>query len=171
MTIGGIFTVNDKEYDGNTDATINQNSLALIGIVNSDDVFLANVELDFEQSQVGSNILVSITNASLNGTRKDNYSLSLDNSPTAYASILNQTSIMSHTDFSPSIINPFNSKIQIINAEQVSTVKIKDKLGKLVFEGVLNGSEIDVSYLSSGIYFIDLIDVSGKSTQIKGVKL
>ena len=90
ITISGSFTVLDKEYDGTTSATIDNNELTLVGAIENDDITLINEIAEFSQSQVGDNITVTITSAELDGTDKDNYSLSLTAAPYAIASILNR---------------------------------------------------------------------------------
>ena len=87
LTIGGSFTVNSKELDGNTDATISSNSLTLIGKIGDDVVTLANLVAAFASSEVGANIQVNIVSANLTGTDAFNYSLSLLDAPTTTASI------------------------------------------------------------------------------------
>jgi hypothetical protein len=77
LTIGGSFTANNKVYDGNTTASFNANNLSLIGIVGTDDVSLTGEAIHFADPNVANNILVSITSASLSGTKAFNYSLSL----------------------------------------------------------------------------------------------
>ena len=86
LTIGGSFTANDKIYDDNTDATFDQNNLTLEGIVGSDEVLLTGLEIDFASKTPGTHD-VSITNASLDGADKDNYTLSLTGSPETTATI------------------------------------------------------------------------------------
>ncbi len=87
LTISGTFTANNKTYDSTNDATINNNSLSLSGIVGGDDVSLTNIVLDFATVQAGSNIEVNISSAALSGTDKDNYTLSLTGAPTTNADI------------------------------------------------------------------------------------
>jgi trimeric autotransporter adhesin len=87
LTVAGSFTAFNKVYDGNTTASFNANNLSLIGVVGTDDVTLSSEILNFADPNVASNILVSITSASLSGTKSLNYSLSLVGSPTANANI------------------------------------------------------------------------------------
>jgi hypothetical protein len=87
LTIAGSFTAFNKVYDGSTTASFNAKNLSLIGVVGTDDVTLSSEILNFADPNVASNILVSITSASLSGTKSLNYSLSLVGSPTANANI------------------------------------------------------------------------------------
>jgi M6 family metalloprotease-like protein/uncharacterized repeat protein (TIGR02543 family) len=103
LTIGGFFTVYDKEYDGTPDATINVNGLTLIGVVGDDDVELVNVEVEFASSSIGTDIQVNIVSASIAGSDIANYSVQLVGSPTALASILAPTHTLTL------LVNPENS--------------------------------------------------------------
>ncbi|MDY0202302.1 MAG: BspA family leucine-rich repeat surface protein, partial [Tenuifilaceae bacterium] len=87
LTIGGDFTVANKEYNGTTAATITANNLTLTTPITGDDVSLTNVVAAFESADAGENIIVSITAAQLNGTDKGNYSISLISLPTSTANI------------------------------------------------------------------------------------
>ena len=90
LTVGGSFTVNDKEYNGTTSAVINENSLSVVGVVYGDenDVTL-NVVAVFANANVADDITVSLTGASsLGGAAAGNYTLSLDSAPTAAADII-----------------------------------------------------------------------------------
>jgi len=94
LTISGTFTAEDKDYDGTTSAIIDENNLVLSGIVTDDVVNLIGLVVEFDQSEVGTDIEVSITNASIVGDDKDNYSLSLTSTPTASADIFNKTLVI-----------------------------------------------------------------------------
>ncbi|MBR4031033.1 MAG: S-layer homology domain-containing protein, partial [Clostridia bacterium] len=74
ITALGVF---DKEYDENTTATINPSTLVFNGVVNNDDVTinLENAVATFATADAGENIVVTITNLALAGTKKDNYTL------------------------------------------------------------------------------------------------
>ncbi|HUH57019.1 MAG TPA: YDG domain-containing protein, partial [Pseudomonadales bacterium] len=87
LTIGGDFTVADKEYDGTTAATITANNLTLTTPVVGEDVSLTNVVAEFESADAGENIIVSITAAELDGADNGNYSLIIAGAPTTTAII------------------------------------------------------------------------------------
>lgn len=87
LTISGSFSVNDKPYDGTTNASMAGNSLTLYGIEGSDNVSLSGLSVDFSQADIGTNLNVSITGASLTGPDAQNYSLSLTGAPNQLASI------------------------------------------------------------------------------------
>ncbi len=67
----------DKEYDETTAATINTSTLAFDGVVNNDDVTidLENAVATFATADAGENIVVTVTNLALAGTKKGNYTL------------------------------------------------------------------------------------------------
>jgi hypothetical protein len=87
LTLGGTFTVADREYDGTTEAGIITNNLVLNGIVGTDVVTLANVLAAFANAGPAADIVVGIISADLAGAASDNYVLSLTGAPTATASI------------------------------------------------------------------------------------
>lgn len=87
LTIGGSFTVLDKEYDGTATATIDENNLTLVGVITNEVVTLTSVTAEFENAEVGENKVVTITSASLDGADKGNYTLSLTGAPTTTATI------------------------------------------------------------------------------------
>ena len=91
LIITGTFTVSDKEYEGAMDATIATNNLNLSGIQGEDEVTLTNVVAAFETASAGNGLTVNIVSADLTGDDADQYSLSLENSPTATASIWKKT--------------------------------------------------------------------------------
>ncbi|MFM7891510.1 MAG: beta strand repeat-containing protein, partial [Actinomycetota bacterium] len=87
LLIRGSFEAADKFYDGSRDATVASRSLTLNGLVTGEDVGL-NITLTFDTKDVGATKTVSISAASLTGTAKDNYSLTLDASrPTDTAAV------------------------------------------------------------------------------------
>ena len=87
LTIGGTFTAENKEYDGDTKATINGSGLTLVGIVEGDNVSL-NAVAAFADANAADGITVSLTDASLNGSDADNYKLALTGVPTTTANII-----------------------------------------------------------------------------------
>jgi hypothetical protein len=88
LTVSGSFAVNDKPYDGTTSALMTSNSLTLSGIEGSDNVTLSGLSIDFPQANIGTELNVSITDASLSGVDAANYSLSLSGAPAQVASIV-----------------------------------------------------------------------------------
>ncbi|MFO7924255.1 MAG: YDG domain-containing protein [Bacteroidales bacterium] len=87
LTLGGSFTVEEKEYDGTNVATIAENSLNLSGIIEDDDVNLGSIEVEFSRSTPGEDITVNIISAELTGNDRDNYLLSLEGAPTSTGDI------------------------------------------------------------------------------------
>lgn len=88
LYIHGNFTVYNKLYDNNTEATFQNNNLYLAGVAEGDNVVLENISVAFISPAVGIKKAVVIADATLAGTDAWKYSLSLDNSPVAYADIL-----------------------------------------------------------------------------------
>ena len=86
LTIGGSFTASNKVYDGTKTATISTDSLALVGVIGSDNVTL-NKSANFDQAGIGTNISVDLLSSTLGGTAAGNYTLSFTGAPTAVANI------------------------------------------------------------------------------------
>lgn len=87
LTVEGLFTALDKDYDGTTDGAVATNNLVLNGIIGIDEVSLDNIVLEFASSNVANNIIVSIASAELTGESANNYTLSLTGEPTTTANI------------------------------------------------------------------------------------
>ncbi len=87
LTVSGI-TANDKVYDGNTSATLNVGSAALVGVVSGDTVNLntGSAVGTFASANVGTGITVQISGLTISGTSASNYSLA---QPTTTATINN----------------------------------------------------------------------------------
>ncbi|MEX0648238.1 MAG: invasin domain 3-containing protein [Balneolaceae bacterium] len=88
LTIGGTFTASDKTYDGSVNASIDDNSLTLSGIIAGETVTLTSIELEFDGSNADDDIPVTIQSADITGADAGNYSLSLTGAPSAAADIL-----------------------------------------------------------------------------------
>ncbi|WP_237722777.1 beta strand repeat-containing protein [Singulisphaera acidiphila] len=86
LTVSGI-TASDKEYDGNTDATLDTTNASLVGFVAGDDVGLnvSGAVGVFDSPDIGDDKLVFITGLTLVGADSGNYTLT---EPTTTASIL-----------------------------------------------------------------------------------
>jgi hypothetical protein len=60
--------------------------------------------------------------------------------------------------------NPVDDSLNIVYKEEIEKIKVFDLHGRLVIEGI-SEKTIDVSKLSKGLYFMELISVYGKSVQ------
>lgn len=87
VTIGGTFTVQNKVYDGTVSATIDDDSLTLVGVESGDTVELGSVTLEFVQAGVGTDVEVTIVGATLTGADAGSYTVSLAGAPTSEADI------------------------------------------------------------------------------------
>ncbi len=77
VTIGSGITANDKVYDGSTAATLNSNSVVLLGVITGDTVSL-NINryiANFASASVGNGIAVIVSGLTLTGASAGNYSL------------------------------------------------------------------------------------------------
>lgn len=96
LTITGTFTAHNKVYDGNTDATVNNNSLTLSGLVSGDNVILVPVAI-FNNKNVANNKPVTILTSTIEGTDAGNYTLSFTGVPSATANITQKQLTISGT--------------------------------------------------------------------------
>ena len=87
VTITGTFTVSNKTYDGNTEALIITNNLVIDGVEEGDDVSLANITVEFSDKNAGTDKLVTIVSAELEGVNAEDYSISLIGAPGTVADI------------------------------------------------------------------------------------
>ncbi len=113
-SITGSFTAADKVYDGNASATVSGRSLN--GAVAGDAVSLTGGTASFDNANVGTNKVVTLTGASLSGTDAANYNLTGVDTTTA------------------SIHYAWNGFLQPINdtAHQIGTTQSKFKLGQTI---------------------------------------
>ena len=74
LTITGL-TAEDKEYNGDKDATASDNA-TLTGVVGSDDVTISNGSASFADKHVGTGKPVTFTDYGLTGADAGNYTLS-----------------------------------------------------------------------------------------------
>ncbi len=87
LTVGGSFTVSDKTYDGTANATINTNSLSLVGVLSGDTVTLSPVAA-FTNASAATGKTVSLkSGTAIGGTNASKYFFSLAGAPTATAAI------------------------------------------------------------------------------------
>ena len=156
LTIGGSFTVNDKEYDGNTSATITTNNLTLITVAGSDIVTLVPVAT-FSDAGIGLNKTVSLTGSSITGSDSPNYTLSLAGAPTTTASI---------TEFALTVTGVTASD----KAYDATTSAILN-ISSAVLVGVVSGD--DVTLVSTGVTgaFVDKNAGTGKTVMVTGFTL
>ncbi len=76
LTVSGV-TVENKQYDSTTTATLNTSGATLNGVIGTDNVTLntMNASAAFTSPNAGINIPVTVTGLSLSGTASDNYVL------------------------------------------------------------------------------------------------
>jgi len=173
LTVGGAFTVADKEYDGTNAATILENNLTLITPVTGDDVTLINVVAEFDSKDAGEGITVNITAAELDGVDKGNYTLSLVGAPTTTATISSATSVATFTIDNIKVYpNPFQNTINISNASNAKRVVITNSVGKVVMVVDLNqlSNEVIETNLPSGMYLVTIFANDGSRVVRKMVR-
>jgi hypothetical protein len=171
--IGGSFTVSDKVYDGTMDAIIAENNLEISeAVVEGDDVELISVIVNFEQSEIGNDIPVSILSADLKGSDKFNYNLLLDNSPTTTASITTNVNVDESKVLRCNLYpNPFSEYVYITGVDEKIIVTLTNLTGQKLFVKSINEEKmINTSNIQSGVYFIIIESKNSKKQVIKLVK-
>jgi gliding motility-associated-like protein len=87
--------VHNKTYNQELNASIDGNSLTLVGVEGADNVQLANVVVEFATNTVATGKLVSIVSAELAGDDANNYTLNTSGAPTSTANITPATLTLS----------------------------------------------------------------------------
>lgn len=87
LLLTGSFTVQDKVYEGETAAMIDQNSLTLDGVYDGHDVQIGTLVIAFTDVNAGVDQQVSIQSVTLSGQDADRYTISLTNAPHSVADI------------------------------------------------------------------------------------
>ena len=172
LTIAGTFTANDKEYDGTAEADIIENNLVLKGLIENDNVELVEIVAEFETSEPGENISVSIVDAKLEGSDADNYLLSLSDSPTAVANITAfENSIEDSFNDVKIYPNPFTNYLTIENTDNVFKITITNILGQVILVKKIDGiARIKATNLENGLYLLSIDFDSGKRETRKIIK-
>jgi hypothetical protein len=166
VTISGTFTVADKFFDGTTSAIIEQNNLVLNTIVNNDPVALAGLVVEFESSAPGADIPVVIVSAELSGEKKENYVLSLADSPATRASITDDTSVFTPESAKIELYpNPARDVVTLKTTIPAKSVVILDITGRSMYSSQEMESDlirIDLSGLPSGLYLVKIQTETGE---------
>ena len=139
VTVSGI-KVKDKIYDGNTGAQLDFSSVNIVGTINSDNITVSGVGT-FENSEVGNNKRVNITNLSLLGTNADNYSLASSGQQTYVLATINQKAItddLSAYEITVTSENTYNGNVQN------PAVTVKDKTTN---QTLVQGTDYEISYI------------------------
>ena len=167
LILTGSFTVSDKEYDGTATAEIAQNNLDLEGVVDGDDVELVDVVSEFEQSEAGTDITVSVVDASLSGEDKGNYTLSLEEAPTTKATISEAEEETSITEISQVDIsvypNPASENFNIKTDSKINRIVVSNIAGSVVYNKLINDKEtrISTTNFDTGLYVLHIYTNKG----------
>ncbi len=147
LTIDGEFTVLNKIYDGNVEASINDNDLELVGIVGSENVQL-NAVAEFVSRDIGTDIeVVLVATSSLADTPEAaNYVLSVVGSPTTKADITAK-GVTIKGDFT------------VLNKVFDGTVNADIDINNLVLDGIVAGDKVTLDPVAE---FIDRDTGTGK---------
>lgn len=161
LSIGGNFTVADRDYDTTNVAVAATNDLTLEGVATGDagSVSLTGLVFEFESADANESVPtnISITSAGLterdiDGDGTNEYELSLDGAPTATATI-------SRYDLDPSLRATVSNKVyDSTTSATVTTVTVTDLAGDDVtvasgYAGVFTSEDVgdNVSVNLSGL--------------------
>ena len=86
VTVSGI-TAKNKEYDGNDSAEFDCSDATITGKVGEDELTVASATGTFENENVGTNKTVTITNITLGGVDRNNYTVAENSQNTTSAAI------------------------------------------------------------------------------------
>jgi autotransporter-associated beta strand protein len=138
LTISGI-TISDKTYDGTVEATIS-GTLSLVGVIYGDYVTIddSNKSVIFSDKNVGTNIPISISDYTLSGDDKENYSLT---QPTGIIGTITPKSL--------TILG-----INILNKTYDGTVEATIR-GTLSLEGIVGTDDVIIDDSSNSSRFND----------------
>ena len=96
VTVTGGITANNKDYDGNTTATLVLSNATIDGKVGDDALTVASATGTFADANVGENKEVTISNITFGGTKAGNYTLSASgNQASTTATITQATNALS----------------------------------------------------------------------------
>lgn len=173
IQIEGTFSVSDKEYDGTAEADIIENNLVLKGVIENDSVELVEVVAEFETSEPGENISVSIVDAELEGNDADNYLLSFSDSPKTAADITEGVNSIEDSFNDVKIYpNPFNNYLTIENTDNVTKITLTNILGQVILVKEIDDgiARIKTTNLKNGLYLLSIDFDSGKRETRKIIK-
>ncbi len=142
VQLAGSFTTDDKSYDGNTTASIQDNNLTLTGVYGSHDLSITDIHVVFENSNASTDLEITIVSATLSGADSDRYLLSLDNAPTSIATILPRQIAVTADDQA------------VVYGEDDPSLSYTVTAGKLVGDDQFSGDLSRESGLNTGIYEI-----------------
>lgn len=126
VTVKNI-TVNDRIYDGFTNATVDCSQAVIDGVLDADKTNLSfEYAVKFTDEKVGTSKSVSIVNAELTGSAKDNYSATFPDDltaditprPVSITGVTVEEKVYDGTHFAP--ITDYGSLAGIINPDDVS---------------------------------------------------
>ena len=148
VTVSNI-KVNDKVYDGNTDATLDFSNAILDGVI-SGETLTASAKGQFDTKNAGSNKNVAITNIKLSD--EANYVVSSDSQATAAASISAKKLVI--------------TSVTILDKTYDKTTDAE--IGNVVIEGVVDGDKVSITANAS---FVDGETGSDKKVVITDINL
>lgn len=156
LTISGSFTPAEKEYDGTKAAELQENNLVTDGVVYGDVISLSNIEAEFSQSGVGSQLTVSLINASLSGDNAASYTLSFNNAPVYSEGIIHTKELTVTPDNQTKVYGTVNPQLTFgyagfVNGEGPDVLQTEPQPSATVDQTSGVGTYQDAITLSGGV--------------------
>jgi len=156
LTITGLFTSKNKEYDGSVNAEFESTNLSLVGSIVGDVVALSALNSVFDNENIGVAKTVSISSAALNGSDAANYTVSVSGAPTSSATI---------TAKSLSLSGSFTAKNKVYDGNVTAEVNVAN----VSLSGIIGTEDVGIAEFT--IEFDSESIGSGKNVSIKSVNL
>jgi hypothetical protein len=155
LTVSGV-TASNKPYDGNTTATLNLGSAALVGVVAGDTITLntASATGTFASKNVATNITVTVAGLTISGAQLANYTLT---QPTTTANITQKALTVSGVTATN---KPYDGN---------TTATINTAGAALV--GVVSGDTVTLSTTGATGAFVDKNAGTGKTVNVTGMTI
>ncbi|MBN1177198.1 MAG: hypothetical protein JXA51_05920, partial [Dehalococcoidales bacterium] len=155
LTVSGV-TADNKVYDGNTTATLNTGSAALVGVVGSDNVTLETGSAAgvFADKNIGTDKAVTVSGLSIGGDDASNYSLT---QPTTNANITAKTLTVSGVTTSSKVYD--GSANATLNTDSAALV------------GVVEGDSLILNKGSAAGAFDNKNVGTGKTVTVSGLTI
>src|SRR5581483_2614111 len=155
LTVSGI-TANNKVYDGNTTATLNTGSAALVGVIGSDAVTLntGSATGAFANKSVGNGKTVSVSGLTLGGASAANYTLT-------------QPSTTANITAKGLTVSGVSANNKVYDGNTTATLNT----GSAALVGVIGGDAVTLATGSATGAFASKTVGNGKAVTVSGLSL
>ncbi|MGA1379803.1 MAG: beta strand repeat-containing protein, partial [Chitinophagaceae bacterium] len=156
-SITGTFSATDKVYDGTTSATVSARSLSGVLDADANDVTMTGGTATFANAEIGNAKTVTLTGASLSGTKANNYSLTSVATTTANilsgataSYLLNQPTDVIAGDRAPYTVTRKDAYNNLAVAGNETVYISANNTGAKFFDAATGGNEITSVQIAAG---------------------